>query len=67
MSKPTRHDGAWRIRYLDENGVRRSEVFADHIQAVFELRQRELEAEERRRGLRPGPPIEKTFDDLADY
>jgi hypothetical protein len=31
------------------------------------LKQRELAVEERRRGLRPGPPIDKTFADLATY
>ena len=67
MSKPTKHYRAWRIRYVDEHGVRQSEVFPDHKQAVFELKQRELEVEERRRGLRPGPPLEKTFADLATY
>jgi hypothetical protein len=30
VSKPTKHYGAWRIRYLDEHGVRQSDVFADH-------------------------------------
>jgi len=67
VSKPTKHYRAWRIRYVDEHGVRQSEVFPDHKQAVFELKQRELEVEERRRGLRPGPPLEKTFADLATY
>lgn len=68
MAKPIKHRGKWRIRWIDEHGERKSEVFDDRREAAFQLQQRELEAEERRRGLRTAAPDERrTFDDLADY
>ena len=51
MSKPTKHYGKWRIRWVDERGER----------------QKEREADERRRGLRNPPPTERTVDEIADY
>jgi len=67
VSKPTRHYDHWRIRWVDELGVRKSETYLEHKEAVFELKQRELETEERRRGLRPAAVAPKTFIDIADY
>ncbi len=67
MSKPTKHYGKWRIRWIDENGHRQSEVFEDRREAAFQLQQHELEAEERRRGLKPAAVEPKTFADLATY
>jgi hypothetical protein len=49
---PTRHGDAWRIRWTDANGVRRSEVYAERRDAVLRLAQHALEATEIRRGLR---------------
>lgn len=67
MARPTKHYGKWRIRWVDENGQRQSEVFDDYREAAFQLRQRELEAEERRRGLKAAPVVPKTFAEVADY
>lgn len=67
MGKPVRHRKKWRIRWYDVHDVRQSEVFDDYKVAAFELRQREVVVEEIKRGLRPGPPVEKTFSQLADY
>jgi len=67
MAKPTKHYGGWRIRYVDECGARKSETYDDYKEAVFELKQRELETEERRRGLRPAAVAPKTFLDIATY
>jgi integrase len=67
MARPTKHYGKWRIRWIDENGHRRSEVFADRREAAFQLQQHELEAEERRRGLKTAPTEPRAFADLADY
>ncbi len=67
MARPTKHYGKWRIRWVDENGERKSEVFDDRREASFQLQQRELEAEERRRGLKPAPSTPKMFSDVADY
>jgi hypothetical protein len=38
--------GKWRIRWIDAQGKRRSEVFSDRATAVTKLREREQEAEE---------------------
>ncbi|MBI5500859.1 MAG: site-specific integrase [Deltaproteobacteria bacterium] len=67
MAKPIQHRGKWRIRWLDENGERRSEVYDDRRDATFKLHQHQAEVEEIRRGLRAPTPPEKTFDELADY
>lgn len=67
MARPTKHYGKWRIRPIDENGDRKSEVFDDRREAAFQLQQRALEAEERRRGPREARTEPKEFSDLADY
>lgn len=67
MARPTKHYDKWRIRWVDENGKRQSEVFDDRREASFQLQQRELEAEERRRGLKVAPTEPKPFTALADY
>lgn len=67
MSKPTKHYGKWRIRWIDEHGKRHSAVLDDHKTALLLLRQKELEADERRRGLRDPAPTERTFEDIAEY
>ncbi|KAF0170057.1 MAG: putative phage integrase [Limisphaerales bacterium] len=65
QSKPTKHYGKWRIRWVDQHGQRRSEVFADRKDADFALRRLTVEAEEAERGLRRLAPVERTFDALA--
>lgn len=65
--KPTRHYGKWRIRWIDENGVRHSRVFDTKETATLELQREELAVEERRRGLRPAAGERRTFADAADY
>jgi integrase len=67
VAKPTKHYGKWRIRWIDEHGERHSEVYDDYRDAALKLRQHEVAIEEVRRGLRKPFPIDKTFDDLADY
>jgi integrase len=67
VAKPTKHGTKWRIRWLDDRGQRQSAVFDDYKRAQTELRQRQVEAEEIRRGVRNAPPPEKTFGDLCDY
>jgi hypothetical protein len=39
VGKPIRHRGKWRIRWLDPNGERCSEVYDDYKDAAFKLRQ----------------------------
>jgi hypothetical protein len=67
VGKPIRHRGKWRIRWLDENGARRSEVYDDYKDAAFKLRQHQQEVEEIRRGLRAPIAPDKSFDELCDY
>ena len=51
----------------DERGKRQSETFRYRRDAELFERRRKAEAEEIARGLRPGPPPEKTFGQLCDY
>ncbi|MGO9664303.1 MAG: tyrosine-type recombinase/integrase [Polyangia bacterium] len=64
---PTRHGDTWRIRWVDANGIRRSEVYAERRDAVLRLAQHRLEATEIRRGLRAAPTIDRSFSELCDY
>jgi integrase len=65
MATPIRHRGKWRIRWIDENHARRSEVFDDYKTAAHVLKQREVTAEERRKGILPKAPVEHTFEELC--
>ncbi len=67
MSKPTQHYGMWRIRWIDENGKRKSEVYSKREDAVFKLREHEHHVEQIRRRLRSPDPADVLFDDVADY
>ena len=67
MATPVRHRGRWRIRWIDATGIRRSAVFDEYRVAQTELRRREVEADEVRRGQREPVAEDKTFNDLADY
>ena len=67
MGKPTKHGGRWRIRWFDQNGHRQSEVYDDHRDAAFKLREHQQEVEQVRRGLRRPVPAPRTFGDLCDY
>jgi hypothetical protein len=67
MSRPTKHYGLWRIRWIDENRHRESAVYPDRQQTALELQRRRLEVEERRRGLRAAAIAPRTFADIADY
>jgi hypothetical protein len=52
---------------VDEYGVRRSTVFPTYREAEYELRRRQVDVEEIRRGLRSARPPDRTFDKLRDY
>ncbi len=52
MARPTKHNGKWRIRWLDEHGHRQSEVHDAHNEAVAQLARHQHEVEEIKRGLR---------------
>jgi integrase len=67
VGKPIKHYDKWRIRWVDEQGRRQSEVYEDRKEAALALQRHELEVEERRRGLRPAPIQPKQFKDVAEY
>jgi integrase len=67
MAKPIRHRGKWRIRWIDADGKRRSEVYADYNDAVRAGRRRQVEADEIRAGTRAKLPEDRTFADLCDH
>lgn len=67
MAKPVKHYGKWRIRWVDEFGARRSEVFDNRNDALLVLQRNEVAAEEVRRGLRLAAPPKKTVNELCDY
>lgn len=67
MSKPVRHRGKWRIRWIDENGRRRSECHADYREAEYQLSRHRTQVEEVKRGLRTSVVADKTVGDAFDY
>jgi integrase len=67
MAKPIKHRNNWRVRWVDENGNRRSTVYDNYSDALFVQKQRELEVEEIRRGFRAPLEFEKTFTEACDY
>lgn len=67
MARPVKHYGRWRIRWIDADGRRQSEVYDKYRDAELALQRHEVEAEEIRRGLRLRPVGSHTFKELADY
>jgi len=67
VSKPTKHYGKWRIRWIDEHGKRRSQSFSDHKAAALALKQRKLAVEERKLGLRRPEVRPRRFAEAAAY
>ncbi len=67
MGKPVKQRKKWRIRWLDESGQRKSEVYEKRDDAKFALSRHEAHVEEKKRGLRELAPPKKTFDELCDY
>jgi len=67
VAKPVRHRGKSRIRWVDENGRRQSEVHDDYKTAQLHQSRHQHEAEEIRRGLRTARPRDRVFSELCDY
>jgi len=67
MAKPIKHGSNWRIRWMDANGKRRSEVHSSFDDAKFALKKKEFEAEDIRRGHRGCEPPGKTLGEMFDY
>jgi hypothetical protein len=66
MGKPVKHRNRWRIRWVDENGQRRSESYDSREHAEVMLKRHRLWVDEIHLGLRTGVCPDKTFGDLAD-
>lgn len=66
MARPVRHRGKWRIRWLDETGKRRSEVYDTHNEAEHNLRRHQLEVGEIKRGIRTAVPGGRTLANVFD-
>lgn len=67
MAKPIRHRDKWRIRWIDEQGTRRSEVLGSFREAEERLRERKVEVDRIRRGLQLPSLQVRTFDELVRY
>jgi len=67
VAKPIKQRDKWRIRWFDENGIRRSEVFGDYRTAQQEQSRREAEVTEVREGLRAPRAPDRSFAELCDY
>jgi integrase len=57
----------WRIRWHDHAGKRRSKLYTSFDAAQRALRAHQATTDEIRHGLRPKPPEDHTFDELATY
>lgn len=66
MAKPTKHGEAWRIRWIDESGSRKSECFQTYRDAEYALSKHETETDEIVKGLRLPTLPNKTFEDLCE-
>lgn len=67
MAKPIKHGSKWRVRWLDEAGVRRSAVYDTYKEAELASARVQIEVDEARRGLRPPSDTQNlTFDELGD-
>ncbi len=65
MSKPIKHGKKWQVRWFDENGKRRSEVYVSYRDAEFALKAHQTEVEEIRRGFKLRPSKDRSFDELC--
>lgn len=66
-ARPTEFRGKWRIRWIDHEGKRQSDVFESYAEAERELQARQVGADEVRAGRRLPSPAHHTFGELCDY
>jgi len=66
-ARPVACRDKWRIRWIDAEGHRQSDVYDSYNEAERQLRKRQVEADEIKRRVRNAPPPEKTFGDLCHY
>lgn len=67
MAKPEKFRNKWRIRWTDEHGSRRCELYESHDDAKFALQRHLTRVQEVKRGFRGLCIPNKTFGDLCDY
>ncbi|MBF0362768.1 MAG: site-specific integrase [Oligoflexia bacterium] len=67
QSEPVKHYGKWRIRWHDEKGNRKSEVFAKYKEACDALKRYVIESEDVKKGLVLPRPELRSCDELFDY
>jgi hypothetical protein len=67
VATPERYRDGWRIRWTDEYGRRRCEVWPEWKEAAFRLRQHQQRVEEVRRRLRAASPRDRTFGEACEY
>ena len=67
MAKPTRHRNKWRIRWLDHERRRRSEVYDNFREAEAALARHKAERDEILSGRRRPRPKPRRFNELCDY
>src|SRR4051812_16903512 len=65
MAKPIKHGNKWRIRWRDENGDRKSEVFNTYKEASLALQRRQIEVEEIKCGQRVANSPDRLFTELC--
>ncbi|MFO8070944.1 MAG: hypothetical protein R6V85_03620 [Polyangia bacterium] len=54
MAQPIKHGKNWRVRWIDDRGVRRSETYAQRDVAEVMLKQHEQHVREVKLGMRTG-------------
>jgi hypothetical protein len=52
VGKPIKHGDKWSVRWLNEHGKRRGAVYDDYKRAPAELRRKQVEVKEIKRGVR---------------
>lgn len=67
MGKPVKHGQGWAIRWVDENGIRRSKTFTSYSNAQKALNLFQVEVEAIKAGIKIRDPKIHTFQELADY
>jgi len=67
MGKPMKHGRGWAVRWVDENGIRRSKTFTTFSNAQKALRLYQTDVEAIKAGIKQREPEIHTFQELADY
>lgn len=66
MAKPIKHGHSWRIRWVNESGIRFSECYHTYRDAEYALKKIETEVEEIKKGIRSPTIVKKHFGELCE-